>query len=192
MGEPPKEKPVTEPNRRSFHKFGSILLGSIIGAVLTIPGIGFILSPILRKTDAEDGESTGDGFQALAKLSDLQEVIPKVFPVLGKVKDAWVQYPEEPVGSVWLVRKGEAVNAFSAECPHLGCAVSLGPDGNSFFCPCHTSAFTLEGKPNNPVPPRAMDSLEVVLKQTPASDETEIRVKFQRFRTAIPEKSPLA
>jgi hypothetical protein len=37
-----------------------------------------------------------------------------------------------------------------------------------------------------------MDSLTVDLKKSPLSDDPEIRVKFQRFRTAIPEKSPLA
>jgi menaquinol-cytochrome c reductase iron-sulfur subunit len=192
VGETPKEIPLIEPNRRSFHKIGSIVLGSIIGAILTIPGVGFILSPILKKSATEDSDSTSDGFQTLAKISDLQEGIPRVFPVLGKTKDAWVQYPEEPIGSVWLVKKGEKVEAFSAECPHLGCAVSLGPDGSSFFCPCHTSAFSLDGKPKNEVPPRAMDSLTVDLKKSPASDDPEIRVKFERFRTAIPEKSPLA
>lgn len=192
MGEPPLEQTPTDANRRSFHKVATIVLGSVIGAVLTLPGVSFILSPILKKPKAGEGESAGDGFQQLAKLSDLEDGIPRVFPVLGKTKDAWVQYPEEPVGAVWLVRKGEKVDAFSAECPHLGCAVSLGPDGNSFFCPCHTSAFTLDGKAKNEVPPRAMDSLEVNLAKSPTGDDPEIRVKFQRFRTAIPEKTPLA
>lgn len=191
MSEPPEENSPNDHSRRSFYKIASVALGSIIGAVLSIPGVAFILSPIL-KTKAAGDDSASDGFQPLAKLSDLEEGIPRVFPVLGKTKDAWVQYPEEPVGSVWLVKTGKDVKAFSAECPHLGCAVSLGPDGNSFFCPCHTSAFEFDGKPKNKVPPRGLDSLEVKMSESPSGDDPEVRVKFQRFRTAIPEKTPLA
>ena len=53
--------------------------------------------------------------------------------------------------------------AFTAECPHLGCAINLAADGKSFLCPCHTSAFDFEGKPQNQVPPRPMDRLDVEL-----------------------------
>ena len=47
--------------------------------------------------------------------------------------------------------------ALSSECPHLGCAVNLTADGKSFLCPCHTSAFDLEGTKKNAIPPRNMD-----------------------------------
>ena len=63
------------------------------------------------------------------------------------------------------------------------------PDRTGFLCPCHTSAFTLDGKPTNQVPPRPMDRLEVELS---SGDDPEVRVKFQRFRTATEEKIPLA
>ena len=78
--------------------------------------------------------------------------------------------------------------AFTSECPHLGCAVNLTADGKGFLCPCHTSAFDLEGKPKNQVPPRPMDRLEVELTE---GDDPEVRVKFQRFRTQSEEKIPL-
>ena len=79
--------------------------------------------------------------------------------------------------------------AFTAECPHLGCAINLAADGKSFLCPCHTSAFDFEGKPQNQVPPRPMDRLDVELTAEP---DPEVRVKFQRFRTLAEEKIPLA
>lgn len=189
MGQSPAEENHAPPSRRTFHAVASVVLGSLIGAVLSIPGVAFILSPVLKSKSAGADESGADGFQVLGKLSDLEEGVPKVFPVLGKTKDAWVQYPEEPIGSVWMIRKGKEVTAFSAECPHLGCAVSLGPEGQTFFCPCHTSTFEFDGKPKNAVPPRGMDTLEVKLS---AAEDPEIRVKFLRFRTAIPEKTPLA
>ena len=38
--------------------------------------------------------------------------------------------------------EGEAV-AFSAKCPHQGCTVA--PDDEQLTCPCHGSAFALDG-----------------------------------------------
>lgn len=177
-------------DRRTFHKIASVLFGSILGLVLTIPGAAFVLSPVLKRSDAS-ADTGDDGFRPIAKISDLEDGIPRVFPILGKSTDAWVRYPEEPIGAVWVIRKGTDVTAFSAECPHLGCAVGLGPDGNSFYCPCHTSSFGFDGQAKNAIPPRGMDSLDVKLAKSPSGDDPEIRVKFLRFRTAVPEKTPL-
>ena len=70
-----------------------------------------------------------------------------------------MKYPREPVGSVWLIRQPDGakpeVVAFTAECPHLGCAVNLAADGKSFLCPCHTSAFTFDGQAAERDPPAA-------------------------------------
>ena len=81
------------------------------------------------------------------------------------------------------------VIAFTAECPHLGCAINLSADGKSFLCPCHASAFDFDGKPRNQVPPRPMDRLDVELTAEP---DPKVRVKFQRFRTLAQERIPLA
>jgi menaquinol-cytochrome c reductase iron-sulfur subunit len=67
----------------------------------------------------------------------------------------------------------------------------LNADGKSFLCPCHTSAFDLQGKRMNQVPPRGMDTLEVA-KFDPKDPESLIQVKFQRFRTMSEEKVSLA
>ncbi len=173
-------------NRRDFHRFGTIFLGNVIALALALPGVAYVLDPLRRKT--KEGES-----QRLAKLSELTVGEPRAFAVIEERQDAWVKYPREPVGSVWLIRQPEgvkpAVIAFTSECPHLGCAVNLDAAGKSFLCPCHTSRFDLAGKPENSVPPRGMDTLDVELS---TDDDPEVRVKFQRFRTMEKEKTPLA
>jgi len=45
---------------------------------------------------------------------------------------------------VILVRRGDAVRALSARCPHLGCFVNQS-DRGQLVCPCHGSRFDLEG-----------------------------------------------
>jgi menaquinol-cytochrome c reductase iron-sulfur subunit len=176
-------------NRRDFHRMGTWALGGLIKLAVAVPAAAFLLSPLRKKAGAvEEG-----GFESLTTLSHLKVGEPKSFGIVRDQVDAWVKYPREPVGSVWLVRQPEGaespVVAFTAECPHLGCAVNTSADGARFFCPCHSSAFALDGTPQNRVPPRPMDRLDVELSDDP---DPVVSVRFERFRTLAQEKIPLA
>jgi quinol---cytochrome c reductase iron-sulfur subunit, bacillus type len=172
-------------SRRGFLGALTGALGGLIGLVLAVPGTAYVLSPLRKR--GREGE-----YRTLTHLKELEVGAPQSFAIIEERQDAWVKYPPEPVGSVWLIRQPEGADppviALTSECPHLGCAVNLMADGKGFLCPCHTSAFELDGKPKNQVPPRAMDRLEVELT---AGDDPEIRVKFQRFRAQSEEKIPL-
>jgi Rieske Fe-S protein len=171
--------------RRDIFGLATIVLGTIMGAVLAVPGIAYIISPLRR-------QGRDDSFATLTSLKELEPGVPRSFAIIQDRRDAWVKYPQEPVGSVWLIRQKEGsdppVIALASECPHLGCAVNLATGGKGFLCPCHTSAFDLEGNPQNQVPPRPMDRLDVELT---SGDDPEVRVKFQRFRTQSERKIPL-
>lgn len=171
--------------RRDFLGLATTALGGLVTLILAVPGVAYLLSPLRRNKREE-------AFHALTRLEQLEVGVPRAFAIVEEHRDSWVKYPREPVGSVWLVRQPAGsdppVLALQSECPHLGCAINLKPDGSGFLCPCHTSAFTLGGKPTNQVPPRPMDRLEVQLSE---GDNPEVRVRFQRFRTANEEKIPL-
>ena len=172
-------------NRRDVYRYGTILLGNAMAVALAIPGVRYLLDPLSKK-------GQGSGFRTLARLSQLQPGKPEAFPIIESRQDAWVKYSKEPVGSVWLVREGEGpdaiVLAFTAECPHLGCAVGLAADGKSFFCPCHTSSFAFDGSIQNTIPPRGMDPLEV---RRSKDADPKIEVKFERFQSQSKERKPL-
>jgi menaquinol-cytochrome c reductase iron-sulfur subunit len=169
--------------RRDFLGLATAALGSLIAAVLGLPGLAYIFSPLRRK-------GAEGAFHPLTRLEQLEIGVPRSFAIVEERQDSWVKYPPEPVGSVWLIRQPEGsdppVLALQSECPHLGCAVNLKADRSGFLCPCHTSAFTMDGTPTNQVPPRSMDRLEVKVVSG------EVQVKYQRFRTATVEKTPLA
>ncbi|ADV62531.1 Rieske (2Fe-2S) iron-sulfur domain protein [Isosphaera pallida ATCC 43644] len=191
--------------RRTFHILGTIGLGGLFTLMLAIPGVGYLLDPLVRKWGKADAsaESGGeadqkagglDDFVSLARWSDLKPNTPRVFPVILSRTDAWMSFPPEPVGAVWLIRRDEEegqgkttrqVTAYSAECPHLGCAVNLAPGGQAFLCPCHNSGFGLDGQPTNSIPPRGLDELEVAPLE---GEDPVIRVKFVRFRSGIHDK----
>jgi menaquinol-cytochrome c reductase iron-sulfur subunit len=179
-------------NRRDFYRLGTFALGSLMGLVLAVPGVAYLLDPLSKRRGSAKGQGGDDEFHTLVRLSELTPKVPRAFPIIEERQDAWVKYPREPVGSVWVIRQPDGaeppVIAYSAECPHLGCSVGLSGDGRSFLCPCHTSAFEFDGKRKNEVPPRGMDRLEVKLSTDP---DPEVRVKFERFRTMEKEQIPL-
>ncbi|MFI5455578.1 MAG: ubiquinol-cytochrome c reductase iron-sulfur subunit [Isosphaerales bacterium] len=171
--------------RRDIFRFATVALGALTGLVLAVPGVAYLVSPLRKK-------GSDEAFETLTRLNQLNVGVPRSFTIIEDRYDAWVKYPREPVGSVWLIRQPDGsdppVIALSYECPHLGCAINLTAGGKSFLCPCHTSAFDLDGKPKNQVPPRPMDRLDVEISP---GDDPEVRVKFQRFRTLSEEKIPL-
>jgi menaquinol-cytochrome c reductase iron-sulfur subunit len=186
---PPAPEPgIDSPGipRRDFFGLATVALGGLLTLIMAVPGVAYLLSPLRRKHQER-------AFHTLTRLNELEVGIPRSFAIIEERQDAWVRYPREPIGSVWLIRqpKGskEPVIALQSECPHLGCAINLKGDQTGFLCPCHTSAFTFDGKPTNQVPPRPMDRLDVEFS---ADDDPEVRVKYQRFRTATEEKIPLA
>jgi len=69
------------------------------------------------------------------------------------------QYPNGSVtpveaGRFYLVRLQDGgFLAIYKRCTHLGCSVPYEPSKNQFVCPCHGSAFTVEGDVlNDPAP----------------------------------------
>jgi menaquinol-cytochrome c reductase iron-sulfur subunit len=119
-----------------------------------------------------------------------EDGVPRKFPVVATKRDGWTQYPLATVGAVFLRRNsGGKVQAFNAVCPHAGCLVGLASDRSGYFCPCHNSAFTLDGAvggPSSPSP-RGLDVLEVEIR-----NEKEVWVKFRNFQPGRAERILLA
>ena len=76
--------------------------------------------------------------------------------------------------------------AFSDICPHLGCSVDYRSASDAYYCPCHNSEFALDGAKTNRIPPRALDSLDIDIR-----NGNEVWVKFQRFQAGIEQKIPI-
>jgi menaquinol-cytochrome c reductase iron-sulfur subunit len=173
-------------HRRDFYRIGSYVLGAAMGLILAVPGAAFVLDPLRRRGKTKGVE------QEVTRLSALPVGVPFEFAIIDERDDAWVKYPREAIGSVWLVRQPKGVKpevvALTAECPHLGCAIRVSDDKRAFRCPCHGATFALDGQPTNAVPPRAMDTLRISL-----TDEVDPRVlvHFERFRAQTKEKTPL-
>ena len=194
--------PAVETPRRSMlvHLITAVFSFLIIAVPSTLGGL-FFLDPILRKRKATtggatEGEVPGKDEAGFIRLGVTKDAVPEdgtplSVTVIDDLVDAWNMFPDVPVGSIWLRKVGDGpILAFNSVCPHLGCSVDYIRAGNHFFCPCHTSAFALDGKKTNKIPPRDMDALEVSMRTNGQEDAngTEIWVKFQNFQRATSDK----
>jgi len=70
-------------------------------------------------------------------------------------------------GRFYLVRLQDGgFLAVYRRCTHLGCAVPYEPATGQFVCPCHGSAFTMEGEVLNPPAPRPLDLFKLSINET--------------------------
>lgn len=172
-GEPEGSEPRT--SRRTLTL--AVVVGSCaIAAATAIPAAAFVAAPIGSKGAA------GRWVRTL-RLDQLAEGEPKRVAIVDDRRDAWTIERGVELGSVWLVKHGDKVTAFSSVCPHLGCSVNVAPGaGAGFACPCHTSAFEPDGKRKSGPSPRDLDSLATRI------EEGFVAVDFRRFRIGIAEK----
>ena len=196
--------PADTPRRSLLVHALTAFLSFIIVAIPSTLGGLFFLDPILRKRKAATGNGSAAGVsrkdeQGFIRLDVTRDVIPGdgtpvSVTVFDDIEDAWNRFRNVPVGSIWLRKVGDGpILAFNSVCPHLGCSVNYRRAENDFFCPCHTSAFSLDGTKSNEVPPRDMDALEVAMRTSGKDDAAgnEIWVKFLNFRRATAEKTAI-
>jgi Rieske Fe-S protein len=140
-----EESTTTSAPRRRFLVCVIGAATAFIAAISVLPGVGYVLGPLLRprvgkkaKVLLPDGQSLQPKF-ALARYEGQDELSPGIFCKLGE--------------------DGKPV-VLSAVCPHAGCAVGLESSGEGFLCPCHAAKFDKDGKVVSGPSPRALDPLK--------------------------------
>ncbi len=172
------DEPATPPaSRRRFLEVATLALGGAASVVLAVPLVRYFLSPLGRKV-VSSPDAPIDVCALSAVPADGKPV--QVAVVSEAVRDAWVTRQRVAVGSAWLRREGSNVVALSAQCPHLGCAIGF--DGERFRCPCHKSAFKVNGERESGPAKRSMDQLPVEVKGG------RVRLRFIRFQPDVAER----
>ncbi len=154
------------------------VFGKVVTWALGLVAAGFGLVPALRSvvgTASLDTVRGPEGFLPLAPLAELSPE-PREIELSGEVRDAWLRQTQD-VGAVWALRDGDRPRVFSSICPHLGCAVDYDAEARRFLCPCHGSAFGLDGRVLAGPSPRSLDPL-------PVRVETDGRVSCRYLRFA--------
>jgi menaquinol-cytochrome c reductase iron-sulfur subunit len=152
----------------------------VAGAAAT--SVGVAAAPAVVALGASSKSSGGGRWVRTVALASLREGEKKRVTIVADARDAWTRTPAEELGTVWLVRRGDTVLAFSAVCPHLGCAVSGKGAGEGFVCLCHDSHFAESGDAQHGPSPRGLDPLA-----TRMVGEI-VEVDFRRFRPGSRER----
>jgi menaquinol-cytochrome c reductase iron-sulfur subunit len=140
----------TEVSRRALLVKLGLLLNSIVGAVLAVPIVGYLLSPVTRgrKNNYESWLPLGGVGEFPAGQTRLATYRnPVVNPWDGDTADiaCWVRNVD-----------GENFQVFAINCAHLGCPVRWFPQSNLFLCPCHGGAYYQDGSRASGPPERGL------------------------------------
>lgn len=164
----------TDSSRRGVLKLGVGLLGVGLAAIPAVPAIGYVVHPI-------GGGDKHTGFVPAGKRASFGATPVRV-DLRADRSDAWSRETNVKLGSCWVIEREGKLTALSTSCPHLGCAVDFDAEAQKFKCPCHRSAFSLDGAVEEGPSPRPMDTLEL------QESEGLVAIRFQRFRTGISAK----
>jgi Rieske Fe-S protein len=167
-------------DRRGFLKVLAGALGATVAAAATVPVLGSVLTPLLKKRDDEGGQIRA------CPEKELIVGVPKRVELTSTVVDGWTR-AVGVVGAAWLLKdKSGKVSALSSVCPHSGCSIGQAAGSkDQYSCPCHKSLFTLDGTPTEGPSPRAMDPLPVEVK------DGGVWVKWVRYKIGVKERRSL-
>ena len=139
-------------NRRQLLGRVSLALGAMAGAVISVPIVAYLLSPIINPAPnvwRDLGEI--DDFR-IGETVEVAYDEPSPLPWAGQTARS----------AVWLRRVAERdFTAFGLNCTHLGCPVNWRPAAELFLCPCHGGVYYANGDVAAGPPPRPLVRYEV-------------------------------
>jgi menaquinol-cytochrome c reductase iron-sulfur subunit len=135
--------------RQMFLKLGVAFNGAV-GALLGIPIVGYILSPLTRGRNG--------GYDRWIPLGPIDR-----FPA-GQTRLATYRNPgtsptdgETAEIPCWVRNiDGNNFQVFAINCAHLGCPVRWFPQSRLFMCPCHGGAYYEDGSRASGPPERGL------------------------------------
>ena len=158
------------------------------GAALAagVPVLRLLADPLGKTTVTTPREPFDLGHPDRFVLDAAPRKIEIVAPLL---KDGWTAARDVLIGAVFIRRTGPApgeIDARSAVCPHLGCAVSYDAAQKNYLCPCHDSRFAITGAKLSGPSERGLDDLPVQL-----GSDGRLKLTWIRYKNGSTQKEPV-
>jgi menaquinol-cytochrome c reductase iron-sulfur subunit len=144
---------MTAPNeftrRTLFTKLGLAFSGSV-AALIGVPIVGFLLSPITRGRNGR--------YESWLSLGALDQFPPGETRLATFRSPAALPADGETADVSCYVRRidAETFQVFAINCAHLGCPVRWFPQSGLFLCPCHGGAYYADGARASGPPERGL------------------------------------
>ena len=137
-------------SRRAMLVRLGLLLNGIVGAVLAVPIVRYLVSPVTRERKI--------GYESWLALGGLAQ-----FPV-GQTRLATYRNPAVNAWdgktadiACWVRNvNDQTFQVFAINCAHLGCPVRWFPQSSLFMCPCHGGAYYQDGSRASGPPERGL------------------------------------
>jgi menaquinol-cytochrome c reductase iron-sulfur subunit len=143
-----------EINRRQFLGRVTIALSTIAGAIVGVPMVAYLLSPLIhpvtnvwRSLGPVTNYPPGQTVKA-----EYEDPSPLPWAGLTARTAVWVRH---------ISVRPDDFTVFAINCTHLGCPVDWVPGGDIFLCPCHGGVFYSDGTVASGPPPRPLSRYPV-------------------------------
>ena len=136
-----------EVGRRRFLSRVSLALSGLAGAVVAVPIVSYLLSPLINPAPRV--------WRDVGRLDEFK---------IGETREVAVDDPsslpwagQTALTAVWVRRVSEnALTAFAVNCTHLGCPVNWQAGAGLFLCPCHGGVYYDDGRVAGGPPPKPL------------------------------------
>lgn len=134
-------------SRRRFLSRLSIGLSALAGAVVGVPIVGYLLSPLINRPP--------NPWQVIGPVDQFKVGETVQVDVQDPSPLAWAGQTART--AAWLRRESDTqFTAFAVNCTHLGCPVNWRPSSKLFLCPCHGGVYYADGSVAGGPPPRPL------------------------------------
>lgn len=163
-------------SRRNFFRWVTAGLAGLIGLGLSVPLIGYVISPALKRREQPWVDVGG--------VDDLPVGQPKQLDHVMTSKDGYLESRFQK--AIWAVKRADGeINVFAPMCTHLGCGYRWDGETKAFKCPCHGSVFDIDGRVMAGPAPRPLDLLPARVERG------RLLVIFKEFKSGIPQSVEL-
>ena len=156
--------------RRQFMVLGTGAGMGLIGVLLSIPAIGFLLSPLFAKRRT--------AWVTIGNIDDIPFDTPTVRLAAMPSEQGFPTPPTNRV--VYVVRKTDgSVLTLSNICTHMQCDVHWDAQLDEFLCPCHGGLYNMDGVNVGGPPPQPLAQWIHRMQVDPTTGKQVLEVQNQ-------------
>ncbi|HUM38238.1 MAG TPA: ubiquinol-cytochrome c reductase iron-sulfur subunit [Nitrospira sp.] len=163
-------------SRRTFFHWITLAAAGFVGLGLSIPLLSTLVSPAFQRRHRD--------WVDVGPVDELSSGHPKQLDHVTTVRDGWLATTAHK--AVWAVKQAQGdIKVFSPICTHLGCGYRWDETDKKFLCPCHGSAYDVNGQVVGGPAPRPLDVL-------PSKVEGgRLLVMYKEFKSGLGESVEL-
>lgn len=145
----------TPPERRSFLKWTTFIIGGVAGIITAIPLVEYFLGALRKKEIPPVFLGTVSQFPVnQTRLVTFDNKLGQPWDGMAAHMGVYVRYLGKDDKEV------DQFLVFAMNCAHLGCPVTWFPQSGLFMCPCHGGVYYENGERASGPPPRGLFRIE--------------------------------